>query len=123
MTPQGTLEGRLRRLASATRCSLAGLRHALRSERAFQEEVLLLAVVVIPGALLLGRTPVNRALMVGSWLLVLVAELLNTALERTVDRIGGEPHELARQAKDLGSAAVAVSIVLALAVWVLVLFR
>jgi diacylglycerol kinase (ATP) len=106
----------------AVRYTLAGLGHALRTERPFQEEALCLVLIVIPGALWWGTTGVERALMVGSWLLVLVVELLNAAVERTVDRIGLERHELSGRAKDLGSAAVGVAIVLALVVWGLILF-
>jgi diacylglycerol kinase (ATP) len=106
----------------AVRYTLAGLGHALRTERPFQEEALCLVLIVIPGAVWLGTTGVERALMVGSWLLVLVVELLNAAVERTVDRIGLERHELSGRAKDLGSAAVGVAIVLALVVWGLIVF-
>jgi diacylglycerol kinase (ATP) len=119
--PGTPLTGRLLRLVNATRYTLAGLRHALRHERPFQEEVLCLVVIVIPGAVLLGTNGIERALLIGSWLVVLVVELLNAAIERTVDRIGSERHELSGQAKDLGSAAVGVAIVLALLVWALVL--
>jgi diacylglycerol kinase (ATP) len=122
MKPARFLTGRLTRLALATRYTLAGLGHALRTERPFQEEALCLVLIVIPGAVLLGTSSVERALLIGSWLLVLVVELLNAAVERTVDRIGLERHELSRQAKDLGSAAVGVAIALALVVWGLILF-
>ena len=122
MRPGRLFTGRLTRLALATRCTLVGLGHVLRRERAFQEEVLCLFLVAIPGAVLFGTTGVERALLIGSWLLVLVVELLNAAIERTVDRIGAEPHKLSGLAKDLGSAAVGVAVLLALTVWGLVLF-
>ncbi len=122
MTLGRFLAARTRRLAMAVRYTLAGLGHALRTERPFQEEALCLVLIVIPGAVWLGTTGVERALMVGSWLLVLVVELLNAAVERTVDRIGLERHELSGRAKDLGSAAVGVAIVLALVVWGLIVF-
>ena len=122
MMPGRPATGRITRLALAVRYTLAGLGHALRTERAFQEEVLCLVLIAIPGAVLLGTGAVERALMIGSWLLVLVVELLNAAIERTVDRIGLDRHELAGQAKDLGSAAVGMAIVLALTVWGLIIF-
>jgi diacylglycerol kinase (ATP) len=122
MMPGRPRTGRLLRLLLAARYTLAGLGHALRAERPFQEEVLCLVLIAIPGAIWLGTDKIERALMVGSWLLVLVVELLNAAIERTVDRIGLERHELSGRAKDLGSAAVGVAIALALVVWGLIIF-
>jgi len=122
MRPGQPPSGRLRRLVEATRYTLAGLGHALRTERAFQEETLILVLMVVPGTVWLGETGIERALMVGSWLVVMAVELLNAAVERTVDRIGMESHPLSGQAKDLGSAAVAVAIAMALVVWAMVLW-
>lgn len=110
----------LRRVLDATRYSIAGLAEAARNEAAFRQE-LLLAAILMPLGLFLGRTSVERALLVGSVLLVLVVELLNSAIEATVDRISLEEHPLAGRAKDLGSAAVMLSLVLLAAVWLLVL--
>lgn len=110
----------LRRLNNATRNSLHGLARAWRSEAALRYEVYVM-LLVLPAALLLGRGASERALLVGSALLVIVVEVLNTAIEAVVDRIGLERHELSGLAKDLGSAAVFCSIVLAAAVWLLVL--
>ncbi|RMG27618.1 MAG: diacylglycerol kinase [Gammaproteobacteria bacterium] len=110
----------LRRLWNATRWSLQGLAAAWRHEAAFRQEVLA-TLVLVPLALVLGRGGCERALMVGSWLLVPVAELLNSAIEAAVDRAGDAPHPLAGRAKDLGSAAVFVALVLAGGVWALVL--
>ena len=110
----------LRRLLEATRYSIAGLAEAARHEAAFRQE-LLLAAVLVPLGLLLGRTALERALLVGSVLLVLVVELLNSAVEATVDRISLEKHPLAKRAKDLGSAAVMLSLVMLGTVWLLVL--
>jgi diacylglycerol kinase (ATP) len=87
---------------------------------AFRLETLVLSLVV-PAGLWLGETGVQRALLIGSWCLVMVVELLNSAIEALVDRMGLERHELAGRAKDLSSAAVFTAIVLAGAVWVLVL--
>jgi diacylglycerol kinase (ATP) len=109
----------LRRILNATSFSLAGLTAAWRTEAAFRQE-LLLAIVLVPAGLWLGRSAVERALLVGSCLLVLAVELLNSALEAAVDRIGLEPHPLSGRAKDLGSAAVFVSLVLVLVVWSLI---
>ena len=106
----------LKRLINATRNSLSGLARAWRSEAAFRYEIYVL-VLAIPAAWLVGRSAVERALMIGSTLLVVVVEVLNTAIEAVVDRIGTEHHELSGWAKDLGSAGVLCSIVLAAAVW------
>jgi diacylglycerol kinase (ATP) len=108
------------RLRRATGHSLRGLGAVLRLEQAFRLE-LLAAAVAVPTGLWLGRTGAERALLVGSCLLVLVAELLNSAVEAAVDRIGPERHELAGRAKDLGSAAVLGTIVLAALAWGLIL--
>jgi diacylglycerol kinase (ATP) len=97
-----------------------GLAGAFRDEAAFRQE-LALALVVIPGGLLLGRTGIERALLIAPMLLVLVVEVLNSAVEATVDRIGLEHHELAGLAKDLGSAAVFLALLLLAVVWLLVL--
>lgn len=107
-------------LARATCYSMAGLRAAFRYEQAFRQEVLVL-LLIVPLAFWLGDGGVQYALMIGSWLLVLVVELLNSAIETAVDRIGPEHHELAGRAKDIGSAAVFIAIVLSGVVWVLVL--
>lgn len=101
--------------------SLIGLRDALRSEPAFRLELVVL-LVIIPVAWILKSGGVERALLVGTWMLVLVIEMLNSAIETVVDRIGSEQHNLSRRAKDLGSAAVFCSIMLAVIVWILVLF-
>lgn len=113
---------RLSRISRAARCSYRGMRRALLQERAFQEELLVLLLVVIPGAVFLGQSSMERVLMVGSWLNVMIVELLNTSLEVAVDRISTEQHPLSGQAKDLGSAAVLVSIGLAATVWGMILF-
>jgi diacylglycerol kinase (ATP) len=108
------------RLILACGASLRGIAGAFRSEAAFRQE-LALAVIVIPLGLWLGRTGVERALLVAPMLVILVVELVNSAIEATVDRIGLERHVLAGLAKDIGSAAVFVSFVLLGTVWLLVL--
>jgi diacylglycerol kinase (ATP) len=110
----------LRRLINATRYSLSGLAEAARHEDAFRQE-LILAAVLVPLGLRLGHSGLERALLAGSVLAVLVVELLNSAVEAAVDRISLENHRLAKRAKDMGSAAVMLSIVTAAAVWLLVL--
>jgi diacylglycerol kinase (ATP) len=109
----------IRRVVNATFFSLTGLRTAWRSEAAFRQECAL-AIVMIPLALWLGDTAVERALLIGSCLLVLIVELLNTAVEFVVDRVGTDHHELSGHAKDVGSAAVFVSLMLVLATWGLI---
>jgi len=110
----------LQRLINATRYSLEGLAAAARHEDAFRQE-LILAAILVPLGIWLGNDGVERALMVGSVLLVLVVELLNSAVEATVDRVSLEDHQLAKRAKDIGSAAVMVSLATVAAVWLLVL--
>jgi|SRR6185436_1579933 len=119
----GTRKGAsgVRRLLNAARYSLDGFRSAL-SEAAFRQE-LALAAVLIPLGLYLGSTPVARALLVGSVLLVLIVELLNSAVEAAVDRVSVEDHALSKRAKDVGSAAVVLSILNAAVLWLLVLAR
>ena len=104
------------RLVHATRYSAAGFAAAWRGEEAFRQEVAL-GLVLVPAAFWLGRTAVEVGVLVGAWLVVLVVELLNTAVEATVDRIGQERNPLSGQAKDLGSAAVLTSLVLLAVTW------
>jgi diacylglycerol kinase (ATP) len=108
------------RLINAFGYSIEGLKAAYQNEDAFRQEVLL-AAVLLPLAFVLGETGIARALLVGSVLLVMMVELLNSAVEATVDRISLENHLLAKRAKDIGSAAVMLSLVNLAAVWVLVL--
>lgn len=110
----------LRRLVDATRYSLEGLAAAFRHEEAFRLEVLA-AAALVPTGLWLGGDGVERALLVGSVLLVLIVELLNSGVEAVVDRVSLEHHDLAKRAKDYGSAAVMLSLIAAGAVWLLVL--
>jgi diacylglycerol kinase (ATP) len=109
----------LRRIVNATFFSMAGLRAAWLHESAFRQETLLCAVL-IPTAFWLGQTAVERSLLIGSCLLVLIVELLNSGVEAVVDRVGEEQHRLSGRAKDLGSAAVFVSLALVLVVWGLI---
>lgn len=111
----------LQRIWNTMGYSWDGLRAAFKHEVAFQQEVLL-AVVLIPLALWLPASHVGRALMIGSVLLVLIVELMNSAIEAIVDRVSLERHELSKRAKDVGSAAVLLALVNLLVVWVLVLW-
>lgn len=108
-----------RRVVNATLYSVAGLRSAWRSEAAFRQECVAV-VVLIPIGVWLGRDAVERALLLSSCVLVLIVELVNTAIEFVVDRVGTDHHELSGRAKDAGSAAVFASIALATLVWALV---
>ncbi|BAN36576.1 diacylglycerol kinase [Sulfuricella denitrificans skB26] len=110
----------LKRLWNAFHYSLAGFKAAYQNEDAFRQESLL-AAVLIPLALFLPAGVVGKALMIASVLLVLIVELLNSAVEATVDRISLENHHLAKRAKDIGSAAVLLSLINLAVVWVLVL--
>jgi diacylglycerol kinase (ATP) len=111
----------VRRVLNAASYSWAGFAAAFQHEDAFRQE-LLLALLLIPLAVVLGDTGVERALMIGSVLLVLIVELLNSALEAALDRISLEHHLLIKRAKDMGSAAVMVALVNVVTVWALVLF-
>ena len=110
----------LKRVWNALGYSLDGLAAAFRHEDAFRQEVFL-AAILIPVAFFLPATGTGRALMVGAVLLVLIVELLNSAVEAAVDRISLEHHLLAKRAKDIGSAAVFISLVNVPVVWLLVL--
>ncbi|MCK6391361.1 MAG: diacylglycerol kinase [Azonexus sp.] len=108
------------RLINALGYSRDGLSAAWKNEAAFREEVML-AAVAIPLALFLGQSGVDRALMIGSVFLILIVEILNSAVEAVVDKASPEKHELAKRAKDMGSAAVLLSLLNAAAVWAAVL--
>lgn len=111
----------LARILRAARCSREGLRAAWKNEAAFRQEAIL-TLILMPVALWLGENGVERALLGGSLLLVLVVELLNSAIEAAIDRIGPERHELAGRAKDLSSAAVACTFGMGIFVWLCVLW-
>lgn len=110
----------LTRLINATRYSMAGLAAAWRHEDAFRQESLL-ALILLPAAFFMPVSGLGKALMIASVLLVLIVELLNSAIEAVVDRISLEHHLLAGRAKDIGSAAVLFSLINVVAVWLLVL--
>jgi len=111
----------LRHLLAATKYSFQGLLNAFKNESAFRQE-LFLCLFAVPIAILCARSFVEAALLVGSCFAILVVELLNTAIERVVDRIGLEEHPLSGQAKDLGSSAVMLTTVFAALVWVVFVY-
>lgn len=106
----------IRRIARATVYSVQGLVHAWRFEAAFRQE-LALSALLVPLAFWLGRTVLETSLLIASCILVLIVELLNSAVEAVVDRFGDELHVYSGRAKDLGSAAVLLSLVLLAVVW------
>ncbi len=106
----------LKRLVNATRYSLAGLKAAWKNEEAFRMEIVA-AVVMLPSAFWLGNTATQRGLLVGTCFIVMITELLNSAIEAIVDRIGTEHHELSGRAKDIGSAAVMLSLIMTVIIW------
>ena len=110
----------IRRLIKAAGYSLRGLAAAYRHETAFKQEVAL-TVVLVPLALWLGNTGLERAVLITVWMLVPLFELVNSAIEAVVDRIGPELHELSGRAKDISSATVMIALINAAVVWLLVL--
>lgn len=111
----------LKRICNAFVYSCQGLKSAFINEAAFRQEVVL-AIILIPIALWVNVTIVERVMMISSIGLIMVVELLNSAVEAVVDRIGPEHHELAGRAKDMGSAAVLVMMLIAGLIWVSILF-
>lgn len=112
--------GGIKRIIHAFGYSLQGFHACFRHEAAFRQEVFL-ALIVVPLGLWLGADGTEKSLLVGSWLIVMIVELLNSAVEATVDRFGPEHHKLSGRAKDIGSAAVFLAISLSIMVWALIL--
>ena len=110
----------IRRIILAAKYSWQGLTTCYRKEAAFRQE-LWLALVLAPVGLWLGDNGIERALLLGSLFMILIAELLNTGIENTVDRFGGEQHKLSGRAKDMGSAAVMLTLLMTAVIWILVL--
>jgi len=108
-----------RRILNAAGYSASGLGYAVRNESAFRQE-LILSLVMIPAAFWVGSNGVERALLIGSCLLVLITELLNSAIEAVVDRVGEEHHELSGRAKDMASAAVFIGLWTSGIIWALI---
>jgi diacylglycerol kinase (ATP) len=110
------------RIVHAARYSTEGLTNAYRSESAFRQEFWL-ATVLLPASFWLGRGWVEVSLLLGSVVLVLIVELLNSAVEATVDRISLELHDLSKRAKDYGSAAVMLALVLCAGIWLVAIWN
>ena len=115
-------ENIFRHIQNAVIYSFAGFKSAWNNEMAFRLETIVIALM-LPVGIWLGQTVVEWALLVSSGLLVLITELLNSAVETVVDRIGAEQHILSKQAKDLGSAAAALSMLVAAIVWALIAYE
>jgi diacylglycerol kinase (ATP) len=111
----------INRIIKATVYSWQGLRAAYQNEEAFRQE-LMLALILVPVGLIVGEGGVQKAMLIGSVLLLLLVEVMNSAVEAVVDRFGGELHLLSGRAKDMGSAAVFIAIANLVVTWVLVLF-
>jgi len=109
----------MRRVVRATRFSWQGVQAAWTHEAAFRQEIVATGVL-LPGAFVIGQNGVQVAILVGVLGIVLITELLNSAIEAVVDRIGEEQHHLSGRAKDMGSAAVFVSLLVAVVVWVVI---
>ncbi len=109
----------IRRILRATKFSFQGLTQAWQHEAAFRQE-LVLVLLLAPVAVWLGQTALERAVLIGSCLIVLIVELINSAIEAAIDRHGGEHHELSGRTKDMGSAAVFVSLLLVALLWGLI---
>ena len=110
------------RLVRATGYSIQGLLQATRTESAFRQE-LALALVLLPAAFWLGRTWIEVALLAGSVVLLLIVELLNSAVEAAIDRVSYEMHDLSKRAKDYGSAAVLLALLLTTGIWCAALYQ
>lgn len=115
-------KGGRKRIAAAFRYSLDGLKTAWRNEHAFRQELAVIAILVIV-ALVLPISAFQKVFLVSVLLFVLIVELINSAIEAVVDRISLERHPLSKNAKDLGSAAVALAIAVAALAWIVVLFN
>lgn len=122
MTHPQKARGGWGRIAHATSYSLAGLGAAWRHERAFRQECVL-AVVLLPAAVWLGQSWLESALLAASVMLVLIVELLNSAIEAVVDRVSPDLHPLSKRAKDIGSAAVMLALAACALVWASALWR
>lgn len=109
------------RLPRAVRNALRGLRTATQTEQSFQLQ-LVAAALAIPAALYLGGSSVERAALIAPVFVVLIVELLNSAIETAIDRIGAERHPLSRRAKDLAAAAALMSVAMAIGIWAIILY-
>lgn len=106
----------IKRVLKSMHYSIRGLRAAFKTETSFRQE-LLMSIILIPLAFYFGTTAVTRALLIGSWILVIIAELMNSAIEVIIDRISEEQHILSGKAKDIGCSAVLISLINAAIIW------
>lgn len=111
----------VKRIINACKYSWQGVKAAYQNEEAFRQECLMLAIG-IPAAIYFGQSGVEYALLIGTLVFILIIEIINSAVEAVVDRIGAEHHELAGRAKDMGSAAVFLAFILMASTWISVLF-
>ncbi len=111
-----------KRLINAFFYSMAGLKAAWKNEAAFRQEVIV-GIIFVPAGFFIGETGTQKAILVISYLIIPLVELLNSAIEAIVDRIGTERHELSGRAKDIGSAAVFISICIAVIAWLLIVWE
>ena len=111
----------IKRLFAAFNNSVSGLRNVFKTEVSFRQE-LLVCVILLPLALYLGRSAIDKVLLISSILLILIVELINSAIETVIDRISADSHELSGRAKDIGSAGVFLAIINAVIVWILIIF-
>lgn len=111
----------LKRIIKAGQFSWQGIKATFKYEEAFRQEIFLV-LVMVPLAIWLGESGLERALMIASVILVLIVEILNSAIEAVVDRFGMEHHELCGRAKDMGSAAVLFSLINVAVIWALIIF-
>ncbi|OOF02157.1 MULTISPECIES: diacylglycerol kinase [Salinivibrio] len=112
----------MQRIFKATEFSIQGLKAAWKNEAAFRQEVVLV-LILVPFALLMSVPLLTKLILIGSLLLILIVELINSAIEAVVDRVGKEHHELSGQAKDIGSAAVLLTLILAVVTWLSVIIN
>ncbi|MFC1495003.1 diacylglycerol kinase [Thermodesulfobacteriota bacterium] len=112
----------IKRLANAFYYSMAGFKAVWKNEEAFRQEIIV-GIFIIPAGLLIGETFTQKAILIGVYFIIPLVEIINTAIEATVDRVGTERHELSGRAKDLGSASVFLSICIASITWLLVILE
>lgn len=112
----------IKRVINAFGYSLRGLRDALRYESAFRQEVAIF-ILMLPVAMWLGRSPLEYILLISSMLLVLIVEVLNSAIEAVVDRVGDDYHDLSGRAKDMGSAAVLLTLLNVGFIWLMIIYQ
>jgi diacylglycerol kinase (ATP) len=117
----GTNRG-FKRLVNAFYYSMAGFKATWINEEAFRQEILV-GIIVVPAGFFIGETGTQRAILIGSYLVIPLVELLNSAIEAVVDRVGMERHELSGRAKDIGSASVFLSICTAVIMWALIIWE